>query len=240
MTSVARVCSVEGCDRPHESLGFCNAHYKRHRKRQDMSAPVKDISSKRHLDCEYPECRRPQYCKGLCTGHYQRMRQNVPMGQPWQEREEGRTCSVPGCDRGYATQGYCGAHLLRLERGQDLTTPLKPLNPKMAEECAVTTCVNEVKRGITCTYHTRQAGKYGLEVPEYIRITAGVCDICGDDGLICIDHDHSCCPGAGSCGKCVRGGLCRNCNNAIGLLKENLDNFNRAVEYLSRNRATLE
>ena len=35
-----------------------------------------------------------------------------------------------------------------------------------------------------------------------------------------IDHDHSCCPGIQTCGKCIRGLLCPRCNKVLGLLKE--------------------
>lgn len=35
-----------------------------------------------------------------------------------------------------------------------------------------------------------------------------------------IDHDHSCCPGATSCGECIRGILCGGCNTAFGRLEK--------------------
>lgn len=31
-----------------------------------------------------------------------------------------------------------------------------------------------------------------------------------------VDHDHACCPGDGSCGKCIRGVLCVGCNFVLG------------------------
>ena len=34
-----------------------------------------------------------------------------------------------------------------------------------------------------------------------------------------VDHDHSCCSGSKSCGKCVRGLLCTNCNMFIGRIE---------------------
>lgn len=50
-----------------------------------------------------------------------------------------------------------------------------------------------------------------------------------------IDHDHACCPEqARSCGKCVRGLLCRDCNQGIGKLKDSRHVLQRAIEYLSR------
>lgn len=47
-----------------------------------------------------------------------------------------------------------------------------------------------------------------------------------------IDHDHDCCPGNRSCGKCVRGILCHNCNTALGLMKDSKEDLKKLIEYL--------
>lgn len=50
-----------------------------------------------------------------------------------------------------------------------------------------------------------------------------------------IDHDHSCCPDrARSCGSCIRGLLCRECNQGIGKLGEDPERLKRALAYLAR------
>ena len=49
-----------------------------------------------------------------------------------------------------------------------------------------------------------------------------------------IDHDHKCCPGKLSCGKCVRGILYGPCNTGIGMLKEDPTIMLSAIEYLER------
>ena len=80
--------------------------------------------------------------------------------------------------------------------------------------------------------------RHGITVEYYNELLEkqnGVCAICqGDSGSrrFNIDHDHACCSGLYSCGKCVRGLLCGSCNKAIGLLKENKEIVLRVLNYL--------
>lgn len=64
----------------------------------------------------------------------------------------------------------------------------------------------------------------------------GVCAICrratGATRKLSVDHDHRCCNGPVSCGRCVRGLLCRPCNDMLGHMRDDPDAFVRAVVYL--------
>lgn len=52
-----------------------------------------------------------------------------------------------------------------------------------------------------------------------------------------VDHDHRCCPGNRSCGKCVRGLLCYGCNVAAGLLGDDSDQVLKLAAYLIERNA---
>jgi hypothetical protein len=69
---------------------------------------------------------------------------------------------------------------------------------------------------------------------EMLGLYDGKCWVCKTrDGSV-IDHDHSCCPKTHSCGKCVRGILCSNCNTAIGLIKEDVEVAKNIEKYLNQ------
>jgi hypothetical protein len=50
-----------------------------------------------------------------------------------------------------------------------------------------------------------------------------------------VDHDHACCDTkAKSCGQCVRGLLCGNCNSLLGFVNDDIRILKNAVEYISK------
>lgn len=85
-----------------------------------------------------------------------------------------------------------------------------------------------------------RCGRFNITVDHYASMLAeqgGCCAICGTDnpagrGEWHIDHDHSCCPGQRSCGKCVRGLLCNYCNIGLGHFNDDLDRLMNAMRYL--------
>jgi hypothetical protein len=64
----------------------------------------------------------------------------------------------------------------------------------------------------------------------------GQCPICGTSepkgkGWV-VDHDHSCCATWNTCGNCVRGIICANCNSMLGFGRDSADVLQAAANYL--------
>jgi hypothetical protein len=75
---------------------------------------------------------------------------------------------------------------------------------------------------------------YKLDADTYLEMVSKGCAVCGSMENLCVDHDHSCCEGKYSCGQCVRGILCRSCNQAEGFLKSNSVLVRKLADYLER------
>ena len=80
---------------------------------------------------------------------------------------------------------------------------------------------------------------YGLPIgrlQEMLDEQGNACAICRsgfDEASPHVDHDHACCAGRRSCGKCVRGLLCKACNDGLGRFRDDPARLLRAVDYLS-------
>lgn len=90
--------------------------------------------------------------------------------------------------------------------------------------------------------------RFSISIDEYSEILFvkqnGMCALCDLNAPTIeemftirfwpVDHDHRCCPGRHSCGKCVRGVLCDGCNNILKALWEDMEWRTRALTYLDR------
>jgi hypothetical protein len=101
---------------------------------------------------------------------------------------------------------------------------------------------------------------YNITADDYERMLiaqGGGCAICGrkpaKNQRLAVDHDHSCCPGRGSCGNCIRGLLCTRCNHktlghclqegtkgtayALGIARNLVQYLERGIENAGTGRA---
>lgn len=90
-----------------------------------------------------------------------------------------------------------------------------------------------------CSVVVKLLDRYGITKETYDKMLAdqeGHCAICPatpkEVGSLCVDHDHSCCPGQKTCGECLRGLLCPRCNTAIGLLDDSVQKITSAANYV--------
>lgn len=246
------MCIVESCDRQVKikSSQMCGRCYQAARKRgEHVVAKRWTDSAGVRLTCQSPECHRPVKCKGLCTMHYQRKnspllsRQAFKTGpKPKWVLEDGSraACFVDGCSGAVDSKGLCTKHYTRNSRYSD---PLGPA-PKLPE-CTRSGCSNPVRNSNgLCGSCNKSRWRYGLDAPTFLQMWLPENRACSNPNCnattnLHIDHDHSCCETGWhekktkvSCGKCVRGWLCRSCNTSLGLMQEDPRRIEGLLRYL--------
>lgn len=79
--------------------------------------------------------------------------------------------------------------------------------------------------------NAQMKSRYGLTPEQYderLQAQGGVCELCGmapgkQQRRFSVDHNHKCCPSQKSCGECLRGILCANCNRRVGFLEQMME-----------------
>lgn len=98
---IARLCEVDGCNRPHLAKGLCRRHYKR--KRRTGSYEVSRPWGPR--PCSEPGCHSPRVLKRLCLEHWMLLRsekrarcpRRLEAKRDWREKFWERVPVGPGC-----------------------------------------------------------------------------------------------------------------------------------------------
>jgi hypothetical protein len=233
-------CSVDGCEgvKPKIKLGMCGKHYQRFTKYGSTDVPAKVYGM-----CDGPECSRRSGSSGLCPSHYQQRylgKELTPLLVATSNLGRPAFCVFPGCGRPHKARGLCKAHRDQVAKGQD-PRAIKLYNPGAI--CVEPGCDREVvARGLCAkdlVYSYEVVKRYGLTLDRYdaMREAQGdTCAICrgvnANGYRLSIDHDHKCCPGSGSCGRCVRALLCAKCNFAIGHAGDEPQRLRDAADYL--------
>lgn len=169
-------------------------------------------------ECSFTGCGRPHYARTLCHTHYSQTRRGSELSPIRPRRASGATQTrdadgrklCPKCDLWHSEHDFVPDP----SHSDGLSTYCKP-----------------------CRSAHMRAWRYGLEPSDLERMIhdqGGDCRLCPAslaDGY-CVDHDHGCCPDVKTCGACVRGLLCHECNKLLGKIETNPDRLVRMLAYL--------
>ena len=205
-------------------------------------------------------CNRPKHVRNVCVSHYNQTISGKTLTVLRDRIPPGTTCSLEFCDERMKTRGYCARHYSEWHRGRAFTRERVRYNwrprgklfernehgQKQCKDCErwldedryakhpsadglAPRCVDCVR----CKTHNISFADYMILWEEQ----RGLCAACGTKlsaGVYHVDHDHACCSGVSSCGKCVRGILCRSCNQTLGFAKDSLVRLRGLSNYIEK------
>lgn len=217
------------CGRPIENKThrLCGGHYAQHNRGVVLS-PLK-VARKRGevVRCAFPGCRYPDApdAEGLCRHH-------------WRQKRNGQDLVAL---KGNPNRGK--AVLIRDEAGNKFCYVCGQWKPEAGFNNSSNSSDGLDHRCRRCHASAQKKARYGIDLDHYEVLLAsqgGKCAICPAElaeggNRLSIDHDHACCPGTLSCGKCVRGILCPSCNMGLGRFQDDVDLLKRAASYLILN-----
>ena len=139
-------------------------------------------------------------------------------------------CTGPECSRQSVAKGLCNAHYQQHNKGQKLRPVKRYKKTGTIAYCPIPGCEREQHSRGLCTRHASTCNRHHLNPKDYFDLYVQGCHNpgCDETANLEVDHDHSCCEGGNSCGKCIRGVLCRGCN----MLAYSVDNGKGCKKYM--------
>lgn len=102
-------CSIEGCEKKHNSKGFCRSHYM---KNKAHGNPLFERIIK--LDCNVEGCHESHLANGFCNKHLLRYKKH---GDPLIDMSLKRQkCIIEKCNELQKGLGYCRAHYVAFKK----------------------------------------------------------------------------------------------------------------------------
>ena len=222
------ICTFPECSRPTltKKSGLCRGHLAQ-QKRGLTLKPIGEYRMKYDPVCSFEDCTRSHSSQGLCSTHLaqkNRGRTLTPIGDAFlaartslvRDAEGRKKCNKcdqwknesefyvhPGTKDGvYSTCKECRAYLVR-----------------------------QTQYSLPAGWVESQLEKTGHRCPICLRDENELVIKNGKTPWV-VDHDHSCCPGQSSCGKCVRGLICGPCNRMLGIANDTPEILEGAARYL--------
>lgn len=247
-------CTVDECEHAHVAKGLCGMHYQRLKKRGSTALPPA-------RKCAVDGCEQRHFGRGYCNTHHRRW---LATGSVEVTPRVRKTCTFTDCGRPAVSASLCGGHAQQVKRGAELkplrlsrkSTIRDERGRKRCRTCTVWLPAeafypnSKQSDGLTayckrCDRSARLLRNYGITLDGYeamLTTQGGACAICHvapDEGSsLHVDHDHACCPGRKkSCGRCVRGLLCEDCNRVLGVFRDEPTRFQSAIIYLAKRRS---
>ena len=151
----------------------------------------------------------------------------------------GDLCSTLNCGKQLHAGGFCVACYYRLLRQGKLTTGnqtkkwkhrLRDIDVKNKTasclECGLVKITRRGTKGWRCSVDTNLRSKLYKRAYRQSKkdMLQQHCEICGRSENLCWDHSHET--------DVFRGTLCKDCNLALGLFKDNVKFLKNAIKYL--------
>lgn len=243
------MCTVANCEKEIHSKGYCQAHYRLFKK---YGSPTVLAPTERRKPGPAPREKKPNPAaqpKSInthCKKGHEYTEENT-----YVHLSGARQCRSCNKERARLSRGSHARINGEEPNKRGITNSIKTHCPYGHEYTEENTLFHTNRTSISgysraCRECARANGnrqvikKYGISLErfdEMLRAQDHKCAICKVElsrslTAICVDHDHVCCPTGGSCGKCVRGLLCHDCNTGLGRFKDNVDYLEAAIEYL--------